>query len=201
MDKLEHREVKFETIEVKQSDKGVLNIKAYASIFGNADSYNDIVIRGAFTKTIAEDFDRIKLCVNHDMWDVYSVVGKINELKEDKKGLYIDADILPTTNGKDVAILVESGAINELSIGYRTKNSTEVVIDDVYYRHLTEVKLFEISLIPRAANDQVTILSTQRKGEDIANEIKGLSDDKLTEFKSIIDTEYNSRVLTKLKSN
>jgi len=200
MKNLEHREVKFETKEIKRTEDGRLNIKAYAAVFGNVDSYDDVVERGAFTKTIAEDFDRMKLCVNHSLFDVYNVIGKINELKEDDKGLYIDADILPTTNGKDMAILVENGAINELSIGYRTKNSTEVVIDDVYYRHLTEVKLFEISLIPRAANDQATILSTQRKSE-LGAEINTMNDEELTELKSTVDTEYNSRVFNILKTN
>lgn len=201
MEKLEHREVKFGSIEIKRSDDGRLNIKAYASVFGNVDSYDDIVERGAFTKTIAEDFSRIKLCVNHGLYDVYSIIGKISELKEDDKGLYIDADILPTTNGKDIAILVESGAVNELSIGYYTKESHETIINGVAYRHLTELKLYEISIVTRAANDQATILSTQRKSEDTAKEIKAMSDTELTELKTTIDQEYNNRVTTILNKN
>ena len=112
-------EFKSGSFEVKK-DGGNLYIKGYAATFGVKDSYNDIINLGAFSSTLASDRNRIRFCYQHDM---DKVIGKIIDIKEDSIGLYFEAKISNTGLGKDVSILVEDGALNEMSIGYRTKVS------------------------------------------------------------------------------
>ena len=69
-------------------------IEAYASIFGNKDSYGDVVMPGAFTDTIAEwaaSDNVLPLLYGHDFHDPYSNIGAVTSAEEDAKGLKIVA--------------------------------------------------------------------------------------------------------------
>ena len=57
-----------------------------------------------------------RLCYQHNL---DHVIGVITDKGIDTKGMWFEADILPTSLGKDVAMLIKAGAINEVSIGYR----------------------------------------------------------------------------------
>ena len=93
-------------VELKSFQEGKnLYIEGYAAVFGNVDSYNDIVVRGAFSKV----GKRVAFCYQHDF---DKVIGKITELKEDDEGLYFKAKVSNTNLGRDVAILIEDEAIS-----------------------------------------------------------------------------------------
>ena len=91
----------------------------------------------------------------------------------------IIADVAKTRDGKDVEVLIEDGALKEFSIGFITKGYEWNEDDGV--RTLTEVELWEVSLVTRAANDQAKIIATEVKSE---SDTKGLSDDELIERKN-----------------
>ena len=100
--------------EGEKSD--TLHIKAYALAFGNVDSWGDIIAHGAVDAFLAsENKDRMALCYQHD---IHEVIGVITDLGVDEKGMLFEADVLPTTTGKDVQTLIRGGAIKEFSIGY-----------------------------------------------------------------------------------
>lgn len=196
MSKIEYKNVAFQAIEVKADQiTGRLNVKGYASVFGNEDSCGDIVEKGAFLDSLAKEGDRVLLCFNHEM---SKVCGVINELREDIKGLYMDVDILPTTLGKDLMILIEGGAIKEFSIGYRTKEFRDEMINEKTIRHLTQLKLIEISIVPRAANPKATIIGTSRKSEQLINSLSELSFNDLQAAERAIKAEQIKRILTKI---
>lgn len=186
------REFKNLNIELKSVQEGKnLFIEGYAAVFGNLDSYRDIIQLGAFAKTITgSNGKRIRFCYQHDF---DKVIGKIVELREDTNGLYFKAKISNTTLGKDVAELVMDEALNEISIGYRTMLSEYNEVTDE--RKLMEVELYEISIVTRAANEEATIQSTEVKSEKKADE---LTDDELIQKKKEIDTEINKRILNKI---
>lgn len=167
-----------------------MNITGYASVFGNVDSYGDIVEQGAFVDS--PNIERVKLCYQHNISDV---IGRINQLKEDERGLWIDATILPTSLGKDVSILLEGNAINEMSIGYRIIEQT---LDENRNHHLTKLHLIEISIVSRAANEEAVVLSLEKKSELMIDELSEMSDERLTQLKNAIDNEFNARILTKI---
>ena len=194
---METKEFKAVNHEFKAIQEGKnLYIEGYASVFGNLDSYNDIVAMGAFTKTISGvNGKRIKLCYQHDF---DKVIGKIEELREDATGLWFKAKISNTTLGKDVAELITDGSLDEISIGYRSNKWAYDERQEV--RTITEVELYEISVVTRAANAKATITSTEAKeeGDKPIFDIAKLSDEDLTEKQKQINEEISKRILEKI---
>lgn len=191
---VEYKSISFSPTELK-SEGGKLNIKGYAAAFGNIDSYRDIIDYGAFDQTLQNDAHRVKLCYMHD---IRQVVGKINALRTDDKGLYIDYDILPTSLGKDLMVLCENKAINEMSIGYYTRKSEDDVVDGVSVRRLKAIELIEVSLVSRAANPQAVISNVSRKFEDVIPSLKDCDDKQLESLVSAIKNEQFSRIFNLL---
>jgi len=140
--------------ELIDTDEKAGIIKGYGSYFGNKDSDNDVIMKGAYKKTIAENGERVKYLYQHDM---NQPIGKMTELYEDDKGLVFVAEIAKTQLGKDVVELMKSGVITENSVGIMPiqKNNKGD------YREITEVKLYEISAVTLAANDQAKILDVK----------------------------------------
>lgn len=137
-------------------------VKGYGSIFGNIDSDGDVIRRGAYNKTIKENGYRVKYLYQHDM---NKPLGKMLNLYEDEKGLVFEASIPKTQLGKDVIELMKAGVITENSVGILPIQKEHK--DN--YRELTECKLFEISAVTLAANDQAMI--TDVKGSIDKNQL------------------------------
>jgi HK97 family phage prohead protease len=131
-------------------------VKGYGSVFNNIDSDNDIILAGAYTKTLNENGSRVRYCNQHR---IDQPLGKFTELREDGNGLYFVAEIPKTRLGEDVLLLMKNGVINENSVGIMpiVKSFRQ---DGV--RELKEVKLYEISCVTLAANPLAMI--TDAKG-------------------------------------
>ena len=140
--------------ELIDADEKAGIIKGYGSYFGNKDSDNDVIVKGAYKKTIAENGERVKYLYQHDM---NKPIGKMTELYEDDKGLVFVAEIAKTQLGKDVVELMKTGVITENSVGIMPIQKENK--DD--YREIKEVKLYEISAVTLAANDQAKILDVK----------------------------------------
>ena len=129
-------------------------VKGYGSYFDNMDSDKDIIRKGAYLKTIQENGQRVKYLYQHDMMQP---IGKMKELYEDDKGLVFVAEVPKTSLGNDVMELMKAGGITENSVGIlpiRKENKEG-------YREINEVKLYEISAVTLAANDQAKILDVK----------------------------------------
>lgn len=129
-------------------------VKGYGSYFDNKDSDQDIIRKGAYNKTIQENGTRVKYLYQHDMMQP---IGKMNELYEDEKGLVFVAEVPKTQLGTDVIELMKAGVITENSVGIMPivkENKGD-------YREIREVKLYEISAVTLAANDQAKILDVK----------------------------------------
>lgn len=141
------------TLQLKEVDVNKRFVAGYLSAFGNVDTYGDMVMPGAFTKTIAErgpsGSNRIKYLWQHDS---RKPVGKFTLLKEDSVGLYFEADMSEASAGKDAMTLIKEGILNEHSIGYRSIQERRVETKD--YTELQELQLWEGSVVTWGANDQ-----------------------------------------------
>lgn len=177
-------------LEVKEAvkDGSILHLRAYALAFGNVDSWGDIIEPGACDEFLkSADADRMALCYQHDR---ATVIGKITDKGVDAYGMWIEADILPTTAGKDAAILLKSGAINEFSIGYRaTKYEWEKREGyDYEIRVIKALTIFECSPVTIAANPAAIVVSAKSLGhvseEESGDEKKDENNDKQTNTKS-----------------
>jgi len=145
--------------EIADIDEKMGIVKGYGSYFGNKDSDNDVIAKGAYQKTIKENGDRVRYLYQHDMGQP---IGKMKELFEDDKGLMFVAEIPKTTLRMDVLELIKGGVITENSVGILPLQKQ--MKDD--YREITEVKLYEISAVTLAANDQAKILDVKGNVSD-----------------------------------
>ena len=87
----ERKAVKFNLENINEENG---EFSGYAAVFDTVDDGGDVIEKGAFTKTIAENFDRIKILSQHQDFDL--PIGKPLELREDDKGLFIRAKISNT---------------------------------------------------------------------------------------------------------
>lgn len=162
------REYKSVSFDLESADEKTGEFSGYASVFGNVDDGGDIVDKGAFSKTIVEDFARIKILSQHDQCEL--PIGKPIELREDDKGLYIRGKISNTQKGRDIQTLLKDGVLNELSIGYE---AIDYEIDEEnHVRHLKQIRLWEVSIVTWAMNDQATIDDVKSLAEELRAEAK-----------------------------
>ena len=106
-------------------------------------------------------------------------IGIPTELREDAKGLFMSAKISDTTLGRDVKTLIHDGVLCELSIGY---DPVVFDYDENGIRHLREVKLWEISVVTWAMNEQAVI--TDHKSDDAETRIEAEAQAIVTEVKA-----------------
>ena len=142
-------------LSVKDVDTKSGIVTGYYAAFDNIDSYGDMIIKGAFLKTIAErgpsGTKQIKHLYQHDSW---SPIGTVTLLKEDKHGLYFESQFSKTQFAQDILLQYSEGIFNEHSIGYRATRE-EIVKDDdgnIQYWKLIEIKLWEGSTVTWGAN-------------------------------------------------
>ena len=140
----------------------------YAAVFGNVDSGGDVIEKGAFAKTIVEDFNRIKILALHN--DCWLPVGRPIELREDDRGLFIKGKISDTSMGRDIRTLLKDGVLSELSIGYDAIDFDYDSKTDT--RHLRRIKLWEVSIVTWAMNEQARIDEVKSLVEGIKSEAK-----------------------------
>lgn len=163
-------------LEVKGvSDSGVF--EGYASTFGERDLGGDIVVAGAFTKSLkARGAKGVRMFADHDST---KRIGVWTDISEDQTGLYVKGQLLTEKEiGRDAYIDLKNGALDGMSIGFRTKS-------DSYdgrrkARMLKEVDLLEISLVsfPMNENARVTAvksIKTIREFEDFLRDVGGYS--------------------------
>lgn len=159
----EHKAVGF-TLE--SADENTGEFSGYASVFGNVDDGGDIVVKGAFAETIVEDFARIKILALHN--GCWLPVGKPIELREDDHGLFIRGKISDTSMGRDIQTLLKDGVLNELSIGYEAIDYE--IDEEAHVRYLKRIKLWEVSIVTWAMNDQATIDDVKSLAEELRTE-------------------------------
>jgi HK97 family phage prohead protease len=159
-------------LELKDVDakKGI--VSGYFSAFGMVDSDGDIMMPGAFKRSIndwgPDGKGRIKHLLNHNP---SQPLGKITSLKEDSYGLLYTSQIGTHQLGKDFIKMVESGLIGEHSIGFRTLQEQKGDMGN----ELRDVMLFEgSSLTAWGANENTPLIGMKslKSVEKMQDEIR-----------------------------
>lgn len=128
----------------------------YASVFGKVDSQNEVVAPGAFRRTLANGKAQMRVPAMLWMHDPTAPIGLWLQLAEDKNGLAVEGRLaLSTQKGREAYELLKMGAIDGLSIGYRVVSSR--IDSKRKVRVLTDVELFEISLVTFPSNDAARV--------------------------------------------
>jgi uncharacterized protein len=120
-------------------------VEGYASLFGRRDQGGDVVAKGAYAaslKALGVAGRRVKMLWQHDP---AQPIGIWDEVREDATGLWVKGRILTEVEkGREAAALLAAGAIDGLSIGYRTLRAER---DAKGQRVLSELELWEVSLV------------------------------------------------------
>jgi uncharacterized protein len=120
-------------------------VAGYASVFGKTDQGGDVVQTGAYAaslRRLAARGGRVKMLWQHDP---AQPIGVWDEVREDATGLWVKGRILrEVEKGREAVALLEAGAIDGLSIGYRTVTAER---DGKGRRLLSELELWEVSLV------------------------------------------------------
>ena len=169
MSNIEHKSI---ATEIKASID-TNTFEGYASVFGNEDSYGDVIQPGAFAKTIEERKGKVRVLWNHDSRGL--PIGVPTEMREDGHGLYVVAKFSQTQLAQDVRTLMSEGAVDSMSIGFSTIKSDWN--EDYSIRFLRELKLFEFSPVLFPANELALI--TGSKGLDALERTLSQLDDMI----------------------
>src|SRR5215211_7079125 len=135
------------SLEIKSL--GPREFEGHGSVFKNVDLGGDIVMPGAFKRTLAKQKADGALPQMFWMHKPDSVPGVWTEMGEDDKGLYVRGELVDTPLGNEMRTLLTRKAVRGLSIGYQTKDFD---FDGDGNRLLKEIELWEVSLVSLAMN-------------------------------------------------
>lgn len=146
-------------------------VEGYASLFGEIDQARDMVMRGAFADTLRlRGINRVPMLFQHDPAEP---VGVWLELREDHRGLYARGRLIPeVTRGRELLSLLRAGAIDGLSIGFRTVQGR--IDPRTRIRRLHAVDLWEISIVtfPLLAGARVRAVKQASSPEPKASSLR-----------------------------
>jgi len=170
-------DVKTFAFQVKGVDVEEGIFSGYASTFGVRDEYGDVVMPGAFAKTLQENAQRVRVCWMHG-WD--NPIGKpvvmeehgrdrlprelLERAPEATGGLYVEARISQTTQGRDALVLMRDGVVDELSIGYDPIKTERGELNGEPVNYLRELRLWEFSPVTWGANHAALVTGMKALG-------------------------------------
>ncbi|WP_151859393.1 HK97 family phage prohead protease [Acinetobacter nosocomialis] len=148
------------------SDTG--EFEGYASVFDVVDSYGDVVVKGAFQKTLEEWKKRGDLPPVLWQHQMSEPIGPFLEMREDEHGLFVRGKLLVDDDplAKRALAHMKAGSVKGMSIGYIVVDAEYHKQDDLYY--LKEIDLWEVSIVTFPANTEAKITEVKqslRKGE------------------------------------
>lgn len=135
-------------------------VEGYGSVFGVKDSYADVIQKGAFGQSIKTHREAKSMPALLWQHDASQPIGIWTEMSEDDNGLKLKGKLaMDTVKGKEAHALLKMGAINGLSIGFMTKQSK--FDEKTEIRTLTEVELWEVSLVTFPANTKARVTNVK----------------------------------------
>jgi hypothetical protein len=161
----------FAALEIKRGSVGSngMTFGGYGAVFGNIDSYGDVIAKGAFSRAVAASRRGIwpAMLLQHGGFLSSSAdltpIGIWTSMSEDSKGLAVTGKLADTSMGRTIAALLSMQprpALSGLSIGFRTRDSVQAPDPRVpkgASRLLTDIDLAEISPVTFPANDLARI--------------------------------------------
>ncbi|WP_456622154.1 MULTISPECIES: HK97 family phage prohead protease [unclassified Bradyrhizobium] len=143
-----------------------MTFSGYGAVFGNVDSYGDVIAAGAFKDTLARaksQNDWPAMLSQHGSFlggQDNVPVGVWTDMHEDSKGLVVEGKLAPTPRGQELYSLMKMQprpAINGLSIGYVAKEWSARSRPEEPRRTLKKVDLMEVSIVTMPANPKARI--------------------------------------------
>ena len=177
-----HFKTKDFAFKVKAADDAG-KIEGYASVFGVRDSYNEVVMPGAFADSLAKHQREGSYPLMLWQHNPDEPIGVWNELSDDGKGLFGKGQLLQGVQRADEAlIMLKAGAIQGMSIGYREVDVTPA--DTNTPRQLVKLDLLEASIVSFPANRRARVDSVKADGmiSDFARRLRDGDAPSIKEF-------------------
>lgn len=190
---------RFKDFDVQYKDEGTGSIEGYASTWiRKADSWGDVVAKGAFTKTLKERWNGgkgIPFLWSHKMDDLKAFIGTA-AADEDDKGLHFIATFDDTEEAQKVRQLYKDGRLRKFSFAYDVLKSGMVTLEDgSKANELQELDLFEISAVTVPANDDASVVDVKsgrrnsKADEDKLKNVVTLLDEAKKTLQELLDTD------------
>lgn len=160
--------IKTKSFKVKaeeSKDTGQGYFVGYASVFGNVDSYGEVVEKGAFADTLKEwEGRKIPVFYGHDLTDPMNNIGYVESAEEDDTGLLVRCvvDTEGPGNGPVVYKLLKEGRIDRMSFGFYVNDADHK--GGVTY--IKNISLLEVSVVPAPANPEAAISEVKSSKKD-----------------------------------
>ncbi|MBB5709432.1 HK97 family phage prohead protease [Sphingomonas xinjiangensis] len=159
-------ECKFDSVD---DTDGKMVFSGYGAVFGNVDSYGDVIAPGAFAKSLAVHAaagTSPMMFLNHDAFNSLPI-GRWNDMVEDGYGLKVSGELLDTSMGRDTYVALKAGAITGLSIGFYPVKFTLGTKADEPRRTLEEVDIVEVSVVGLPANAKARVQAVKSLVEEL----------------------------------
>jgi len=181
MKKIERRTYVVKDVQARSAEDGTMRLAGYAAVFNESSvplPFKESIAPGAFRKTLSETPD-VRLLINHEGLPLARSKNGTLTLTEDDRGLYFEAELADTTEGRDLYTLVERGDVDQMSFAFRVIR--QKWNDDRTQRVLTEVSLADgdVSVVTYPAYPTTNVeareklakaIEAAREGRDITLE-------------------------------
>jgi HK97 family phage prohead protease len=181
--KIERRTFNVRDVEAR-AEGGKMRLSGYAAVFNDSSvplPFKESIAPGAFRKTLTETPD-VRLLINHEGLPLARTKNGTLKLEEDERGLYFDADLADTQEGRDIYELVKRGDVDQMSFAFRVIR--QKWNDDRSRRVLTEVSLADgdVSVVTYPAYPTTTVEAR----EHIKQAIKAIKEGREVTGESLI---------------
>lgn len=157
-------ELSHKSFEVKAApEEGEGVFKGYASTW-DRDLYDDEIVKGAYAECLKADFkgtgEGIPIYWNHDYSTPMNLIGQSVSAVEDERGLaFVGRLDLESPEGKRAYEHLRAGRVHQMSIGFLAQETAWVKSEGDRYSHreIRKIRLFEVSLVTMAANQQCEV--------------------------------------------
>jgi len=188
---IERRTFTVQDVEARQAEDGTMRLRGYAAVFNDASvplPFKETIAPGAFRKTLSETPD-VRLLINHEGLPLARTKNGTLTLSEDGRGLFMDAVIADTTEGRDLYKLVERGDVDQMSFAFRVIR--QKWSEDRSVRTLTEVSLADgdVSVVTYPAYPTTTVEAREalRNAIDALKEGRALDGESTLVINSILE--------------
>jgi HK97 family phage prohead protease len=200
-------ELRMAPMNIETTEDGSLKVSGYVNkteqwseLLGRRDRFKEKISKGAFTRAIDKS-NEIHFLAEHDGNKILSSTRNNSlELREDEVGLFMSAEICPTSWGKDYYELIKSGILNNMSFGFRAVKDAWKKVDGYFERTVNELELFEVSVVRDPAYSQSSISA---RGIDLVEDEVPSSELNLRtiEIRSDADIEAIAKKLFEMITN
>lgn len=188
---IERRTFTVQDVEARQAEDGTMRLRGYAAVFNDASvplPFKETIAPGAFRKTLSETPD-VRLLINHEGLPLARTKNGTLTLSEDDRGLFMDAVIADTSEGRDLYKLVERGDVDQMSFAFRVIR--QKWSEDRSTRTLTEVSLADgdVSVVTYPAYPTTTVEAREalQNAMDALKEGRALDGESTLVINSILE--------------